>query len=222
MNVHSLRGVLVDSPNSIAAKYRRRRWDMLKSMFPDIERMSILDLGGRAESWRRTALRPEHVHVVNLEPVDPDPPEWVEVDRADACDLPASLRSRRYDLVFSNAVLEHVGGHAKRLAFAETVHRAADRHWVQTPYRYFPVEPHWLFPFFQHLPVAARAFISQRWPLLHSPSADKQDALAAVMQVELVGRAELRYYFPQSDIISERVGPLTKSIIAVRGSTGVD
>ena len=28
---------------------------------------------------------------------------------------------------------------------------------VQTPYRYFPVEPHWLFPGLQFLPMGLRA-----------------------------------------------------------------
>ena len=216
LNMHSLRNVLVDSPNSVAAKYRLRRWATLRSMFPDVEQMSVLDLGGRVESWRRAPIRPERVHVVNLEPIEPNPPDWVEVDWADACDLPPMIRSRRYDLVFSNAVLEHVGGHSKRLAFADAVHRAADRHWIQTPYRYFPIEPHWLFPWFQHLPIMGRAFIAQAWPLQHSPSTDRQVALSAVMQVELIGRTEMRYYFPGSSIVAERLGPLTKSIIAVR------
>jgi hypothetical protein len=216
MSIHSLRNVFVDSPNSMAARYRLRRWAMFSSTFPDIEQMTVLDLGGRVESWRRAPVRPLHVHVVNLEPADPDPPNWIQVDCADACALPSSIRARHYDLVFSNAVLEHVGGHAKRLAFAAAVSQASQRHWIQTPYRYFPVEPHWLFPWFQQLPVATRAFISQRWPLLHSPSADRQDALSAVMQVELLGQTEMGYYFPDSAILSERIGPLIKSLIAVR------
>lgn len=53
-----------------------------------------------------------------------------------------------------NSPLEHVGGgHERRLRFAESVHALADRHRVQTPYRYFPIKPHWLAPGMQFLPV---------------------------------------------------------------------
>jgi hypothetical protein len=93
---------------------------------------------------------------------------------ADACNpvLPAPLSAERFDLVYSNSVLEHVGDHYRRQQFTETVHRHGTHHWVQTPYRYFPVEPHWLFPGLQWLPVRARIAVSQHWPLGHVPAPD--------------------------------------------------
>jgi hypothetical protein len=75
------------------------------------------------------------------------------------------LSTERFDLIYSNSVIEHVGGHWRRERYAETVHHFADHHWIQTPYRYFPVEPHWLFPFFQHLPISVKATITARWPM---------------------------------------------------------
>lgn len=215
-DLHTLRAKLVESPDSIGGRLRLRRWDMVRTEFPDIERMSVIDLGGRVEAWQRAPVRPAHVHVVNLEPPAADAPSWVEFDYADACDLPAAITSRSYDLVFSNSVIEHLGGHARRIAFADAVHALADRHWIQTPYRYFPIEPHWLFPWFQHLPVAARAYVSRRWPLVHTRGPTSTGTLDAVMGIELLSRTELQAYFPKSRIIAERVGPLPKSIVAVR------
>ena len=125
-------------------------------------------------------------------------PDWAEVDHADACDPPA--QPRRYDLVFSNSVLEHVGGHERRLRFAETVHALADAHWIQTPYRYFPIEPHWIVPGMQFLPVPGRASSpgAGRWATRQRPATD---AVNAVLWTELVGRAEMRHYFPHSKIL---------------------
>jgi hypothetical protein len=214
--LHSIRGRLVDSPNSLAARFRMRRWEMLSTAFPQLRDMRVIDLGGRVETWRRVPVRPAEVCVVNLEPVDPDPPEGVDSVQANALELPEAVKSRSFDLVFSNAVLEHVGGHANRQAFAQATIDLAPHHWIQTPYRYFPIEPHWLFPWFQHLPVAARVQVSKRWPLLHTPSADKDEALRTVLEVELISISELRHYFPASQILRERVGPFTKSIIAVK------
>jgi hypothetical protein len=183
------------------------------AQFPDLERMSVIDLGGRVSTWVGAPARPAHVHIVNLEPPEADVPDWIEVDHADACELPKEIASRQYDLVFSNSVMEHLGGHARRLAFADAVHALSERHWVQTPYRYFPIEPHWLFPWFQHLPIAARVAITRRWPLVHSRATGS--AVDAVMSVELLSRTELQRYFPDSRIVVERIGPLVKSITAV-------
>jgi hypothetical protein len=214
--MHSLRGHLVDSPDSLGAAFRRRRWERIKAEFPDIESMRVLDLGGRAQTWVTAPVRPAHVVVVNLEDPTPDLPAWAEMHRADACRLPSEIADRDYDLVFSNSVMEHLGGHANRRAFAETVQAVAPRHYVQTPYRYFPIEPHWLFPGFQFLPVSTRGAISRRWPLVHTPSSDRVVAIDTVMDVELLSITQMRSYFPGSDMVFERVGPLVKSIAAVK------
>jgi hypothetical protein len=61
-----------------------------------------------------------------------------------------------------------------------------------------------------------RAEISHRWPLAHTPSRDWEDGLRAAMGVELVGRAEMASYFPDSALRSERVAGLVKSLIATK------
>jgi hypothetical protein len=214
-----LRNRLVDGPDSVGARSRARRSDWLRAAFPDLEQMSVIDLGGTAASWLRAGLRPARVHVVNLAPQPENDrlPYWLRTDQADACELPAGILHSTYDLVFSNSVLEHVGGHAQRLRFADAVHKLADRHWVQTPYRYFPVEPHWLFPGFQFLPLTARSRIACRWPLAHSRPASKAAGRAEAMSVELLSRAELAHYFPHSQLRAERMLGLVKSLIAVGG-----
>jgi hypothetical protein len=87
---------------------------------------------------------------------------------------------------------------------------------VQTPYRYFPVEPHFLFPGFQFLPLKARAALVQRWPLVHTRPGDHDAAVSAALHVELLGRTELEALFPDSEIVSEKLAGLTKSLVAVR------
>jgi hypothetical protein len=214
--LHALRNSFVDAPDSLGARYRARRWTWLNAAFPDLSRMSVVDLGGTVDAWLNAPVRPARLHLINLEKPPEDLPEWAASDLADACALPDSVLKGPYDLVVSNSVLEHVGGHERRQRFADTVHRLADRHWVQTPYRYFPVEPHWLFPGFQFLPAAARTVVARRWPLVHTPPASREEALRAALGVELVGRTELAFYFPGSVIRAERMAGLVKSLIAVK------
>jgi hypothetical protein len=216
-NRRGMRNLIVDGPASIGQRMRARRWDWFSSQFPNIGAMSVIDLGGTAEAWLRAPIRPASVHVVNVEPEPAEPPaDWIRADQGDACDLPEHIRTTTYALVFSNSVLEHVGGHSQRGRFAEAVHKLANLHWIQTPYRYFPIEPHWLFPGFQFLPLTVRAELSQRWPLVHTRSADRRAALEAALGVELVSRAEMAYLFPSSVIRAEHFAGLPKSLVAIK------
>jgi hypothetical protein len=201
----------------MAAKARARRWQWVVGSFPDLERMNVVDLGGTATAWLRAPVRPAAVHVINLEHADDDNlPGWLRTEAGDACDLPKHVLAGDYDLVFSNAVIEHVGGHLRRQAFADSVHALAGRHWVQTPYRYFPIEPHVLFPFYQFMPVNVRARISRTWPLVHTKSADHEAALRDALETELIGRAEMSLLFPTSHLRAERIAGMVKSLIAVK------
>ncbi|RYB90728.1 methyltransferase type 11 [Nocardioides glacieisoli] len=215
-----VRRTLVEDPRSLGAGFRSRRWALVQELFPDLSSMDVVDLGGTVEAWERAPVRPARVTVLNLtEPGISRSDDIVPV-LGDACDAGAALAAAtgrtRFDLVFSNSVLEHLGGHANRARFAETVHALAPLHWVQTPYRYFPIEPHWLFPGMQFLPITARARVAERWPLSHSRSPDRERATSSALWTELISVTELRHYFPGSEVVHERFLGLTKSIIAVR------
>ncbi len=90
-----------------------------------------------------------------------------------------------FDLGFSNAVVEHVGGgrEAQR-QFVHELCRVAGRVFVTTPNRYFPLEVHSLLPFAHWLPRRARD------PLLRARGFD--DVL------EPLGPRELASLFPYS------------------------
>jgi len=71
--------------------------------------------------------------------------------RADGRDLP--FADGQFDVAFSNAVVEHVGGgRAGQRRFVGELCRIADRVFVTTPNRWFPVDPHSLLPFVHWLP----------------------------------------------------------------------
>ena len=215
-----LREVVADhaSEASLATRMRGRRWDLLHRRFPDLAGMRVLDLGGTAGAWRMAGVRPAHVTLVNMEDQGPVEEGWITTVTGDACDPPAELRGRHFDLVYSNSTIEHLGGHARRVAFARVVRTWAEHYWVQTPNRYFPVEPHWLFPGFQFLPVPARAFVSRHWPLgwYSCPDGDRAAVVEGVLEIELLGTTEMAQYFPDGEILTERLLGLTKSLIAVR------
>lgn len=211
--------LLPEHHGALPAYFRKRRWDELSKRFPELPDMSVIDLGGYARNWRDAPVRPKELVVVNLDeeqaPDDEEP--WQTTVLADACDLSAAILDRGFDLVYSNSLLEHVGGYWRRVAIAKAVHRLAPHHWVQTPARYFPVEPHWMMPLFQFLPVALRAKAGRAWPLAPTWLREQSlsESLASVLEVELVSTSEMRLLYPHSEIYRERLAGLTKSIAAV-------
>jgi hypothetical protein len=152
---------------------------------------------------------------VNLEPLESWSPQITAI-QGDACDLPNSVARDHFDLVFSNSVLEHVGGHIGRQRLVDNIHSLADRHWVQTPYRYFPIEPHWLFPGLQWLPYEARVQVSLRWNRGHIRTHTRAEAQDQVDEIDLLGISQMRRYFPASVIWYERFAGLIKSLVAIQ------
>lgn len=167
--------------------------------------------------WQAMPVMPEEVVLMNKRATAaPSEDRFVAIS-GDACDPPSSVLSEKFDLVFSNSVIEHVGGHDRRTRFAETIHRLAPRHWIQTPNRYFPVEPHWLLPGFQFLSSRAKARVMRLWPGQFPRTDDLTRRFELALSVELLTRSELGFYFPESKLLTERMLGLPKSFIAVAG-----
>ena len=108
----------------------------------------------------------------------------------------------RSTIAYSNSLVEHLDP-ADRPRFADEIRRVAGRYWVQTPNRYFPIEPHVLLPGYQFLPEGAQRRI---WRI-GMPRGPYE-------QIELLSAAELRELFPDAVILRERFAGLTKSLIA--------
>src|SRR6476620_1415013 len=78
----------------------------------------------------------------------------VTVAQADGRRLP--FADGAFELGFSNAVVEHVGGREEQRRFVHELCRVAERVFVTTPNRWFPLEVHTLLPLVHWLPAAAR------------------------------------------------------------------
>jgi SAM-dependent methyltransferase len=73
--------------------------------------------------------------------------------RGDACALP--FPDGAFDVVFSNAVVEHVGDEERQRTFVSEALRVGRRVFVTTPNRWFPVEVHTRLPLVHWLPERA-------------------------------------------------------------------
>jgi hypothetical protein len=184
---------------------RARRWEDLRRHidWDDVKR--VLDLGGKPAFWTDPSVldRPLEVTCLNLR-AEPGMQQAgrasIEVVVGDATDPPVDPAA--YDLVFSNSVIEHVGGSEAIRGFAE-VTRAGAAYFLQTPNRYFLVEPHFVLPFHFLLPRRLKALVIMWWdrgPRRRSYA----EALARVDEIHLLTRRELELLFPEATIVVDR------------------
>jgi hypothetical protein len=213
--ISGFRELLIGGENSLSERMRRRRWNLVLARLPQLADFRVVDLGGTALWWSRAPVRPRQVTVVNLYEAGGDFP-GVKTIAGDALRAEKLLRGEQFDLVFSNSLIEHLGGHEPRRRFADVVASLAPRYVIQTPYRYFPIEPHWMFPGFQFLPVALRAAIAPRWAIGCTHGWGRKAAADTVMWTELLSASEMRHYFPDAQIVWERVAGLPKSMLAIK------
>ena len=84
--------------------------------------------------------------------------------QADALELP--FEDGAFDIVFSNAVIEHVGGEEDQRRFVAEALRVGRRAFITTPNRWFPVEVHTHLPLVHWLPdnLSDRAYDLARKP----------------------------------------------------------
>ena len=85
----------------------------------------------------------------------------------------------------------------------------AERYYVQTPNRWFPIEPHYQLPLFQFLPRRVRMALNRRFTL-------GWQAKGQWEEITLLSARDLKRLFPGAEIHREKVLGLTKSLIAVR------
>ena len=106
----------------------------------------ILDVGGTPEIWSLLPV-PEDTRIVVINmpragaSLESSASGFAYV-HGDGCNLP--FRDQSFDIVFSNSVIEHVGGPDAQARFAHEIRRTGRGYWVQTPNRYFPIETHLL------------------------------------------------------------------------------
>lgn len=175
----------------------------------------ILDVGGSAYTWEHSGLE-RQVTILNIK-LPPDrsaPYQWVE---GSACKMDM-FSTKSFDIVFSNSVIEHVGPFDRQKEMADEIRRVGKKYWVQTPNKHFPIEIHFLFPFFQYLPRELKKAVARSWPFSFAKRL-KLDPIEEAMHIWPLGMRKFRMLFPEANILTEKVFHFTKSLIAFYAGT---
>jgi hypothetical protein len=199
---------------------RRKRFALFLSLLRTLRgHAEILDIGGTQEFWTlMTGGDPGNARVtlLNIERQPVTSSKFVSIE-GDARAMP-ELPDRSFDVVFSNSVIEHLGTYENQRSMAREVMRVGKRYFVQTPNKRFPLEPHFLFPWFQYLPSGVRARMVHRFNVgWYQRIPDLAAAKAEVDSIQLLTRRRFTALFPGARLHVERMAGLPKSFVAYGG-----
>jgi hypothetical protein len=214
-----------DKRDSFSNNLRRKRFALFLKLLEqrkDKRPISILDVGGTEIFWENMGfgVSPDSIDQVkitllNLEKSDVRHPNFQSI-AGDARSMP-QFKNGEFDIVFSNSVIEHVGDFDDQRRMAEEIKRVAKRYYVQTPNYHFPIEPHFLFPFFQFLPISVRASLINNFNLGNTRRIEAKDhAVAYVKNLQLLSHSKLKKLFPEATIHHEKFFGLTKSFVCIK------
>src|SRR6266542_549220 len=180
---------------------RRARYEFFTTVCNLTPTDTILDVGaGQGATLERYNCRNRIVALdlleKNRERLERHPN--VEFQIGDATQMP--FPDGAFDVVFSNSVVEHVP-RENWPTFAREIRRVGDRYFVQTPNKWFPLEPHYMLPPVQFLPRRLR---------------HRLDECFAGGKIDLLDERTLRRLFPDAEIRRERMLGLTKILMAAR------
>ena len=209
---------IADNKNkeSLSHQYRTKRFELFKTLLNGLPKpVSILDIGGTVEFWKAMCFEDAAVRItlLNLEPAPKVDPPFYTI-QGNATNL-SGIADGSYDIVFSNSVIEHLFTWENQQKMAAEVHRVGKNHFIQTPNYWFPIEPHWVFPFFQYFPKFLRQWLTQHFHLGHIGKASNSAAAKRqVEEIRLLTKAEMKQLFPHSTLYKEQFKGLNKSFTA--------
>ena len=201
--------------SSVSQTMRANRFRLFRETLQPGPDAAILDVGGTSAMWLGTGLE-KNVTLLNLtEPKLKDLQMGFKAVKGNALDM-HMFADQQFDIVFSNSVIEHLGSYKNQKRFASEVHRVGRHYWVQTPNRRFPVEPHFMFPFFQFFPDKMQKKIAVTWKHSHFKrhGIPREKILAELANIRLLTEAEFKLLFIRANLIREEMFGFTKSFVA--------
>ncbi len=204
---------------------RSRKLQLFKAIMEPTPQMRVLDVGAEINPngnrglqlidcypWKSNlyAANTSAEHVSSMKRHYPE----INAVLADACNLP--WPDKFFDIAYSNAVIEHVGGFMKQRRMANEIMRVAKRWFVATPNRRYPFEFHMRLPLVTWLPGNAYLWVGRIISYSHVRK-KYMFGITKMQGIRLMTAKELKQCFPSSKIIKQRVTFMPETLIAVGG-----
>ena len=204
---------------------RKRKLELFYNMLRPSEQTKVLDVGGEVNPRGGSDLQfidsyfwKKNLAAINLscEHISRIKEHYPEIDARveDALSLP--WPDKYFDVVYSNAVIEHVGDFAKQKQMAAEIMRVSKRWFVTTPNRWYPFEFHLRLPFVTWLP--GHSYLRVGRIISYNHVHKKYVFGVKHSGTRLLTARELEQCFPSSKIIKQRVTFMAETLIAIGGN----
>ncbi len=121
------------------------------------------------------------------------------------------FQDQEFDVVVSIGVLEHIQPEEAFEKTCEEIQRVGKKFLVVVPSLSTIVEPHYGFPFFQHLPVKTQKALQKKLNLKYIE--EKQKA-SEYEYIRYLKKSQWKRYFPKANISTYmHIGPLVTNLI---------
>jgi SAM-dependent methyltransferase len=212
---------------------RKKRAEIFRRHFELNEQTRILDLGSEDGSHihailQGTAVQPQHVYIADINNTS------IEKGQKNFGFNPVLIHESErlpfengfFDIVYCSSVIEHVTvpkdevwsinsdeqfkqrASQRQAVFANEIKRLGKQYFVQTPYKYFPIESHSWLPFIALLPrkrlISLLQLSNKVWIKRTDPD------------WYLLNKPEMLALFEGGQLIDEKFLGLTKSIMAIK------
>ncbi len=203
----------------LSQRSRRIKMAMLQQYLPLQGTERVLDIGSQVDHQGRQVLErfqnQSRITAVNILPAHLEAIRaaypTIETVQADARKLP--FRDQEFDLVYSNAVLEHVGDFEDQQRMAHEVRRVGKRWFLTTPNRWYPFEFHARMPFLSWLPPRLMHKVARLWAYNHVQHRYRSGN--DYSDVHLLTARQLKLLFPDSSILKPRVTFWPETLVVV-------
>lgn len=204
------------SASSLGNRFRKKRMVVFEAMINQLPKpIRILDVGGDEYFWVNAGFQNRddiQIVLLNLTQSKVNSSNMKSIT-GDATNL-SEHADNSFDIVFSNSVIEHLETMDRQIKMANEVVRVGRYHYIQTPNKYFIVEPHYLLPYFQFVPKPIKYFVLTKTKLSRLIYWDETFARNYVNEIRLCSLKDMKRLFPKSKIWIEKVLLMSKSFVA--------
>jgi SAM-dependent methyltransferase len=143
----------------LSAANRHRKWDIFTNTFTPNKELRILDVGFSEEEFSPTDNYlekyypfPENVTALGIDQAVEFTRKYPKITTVTYAGGGFPFPDQSFDIVWSNAVVEHVGDFERQEEFLREIKRVGKHFFITTPNRFFPVEVHTRIPLLHFLP----------------------------------------------------------------------
>jgi SAM-dependent methyltransferase len=143
----------------ISAYNRRKKWQLFLKEIAPTQEMRVLDVGFCEKEYKsgdnfieKHYPYPEMLTALGIDIPSKFKTRYPKVTAVHYNGGLFPFEDKAFDVLWSNAVIEHVGDRNKQLLFIKEIKRVSKRAYITTPNRFFPFEVHTLILFLHYLP----------------------------------------------------------------------